>query len=79
MINGNEDKFRELEQMNPMGYSLSDLLRVAGQDPLVHRLISMAYRAGERDASAQALGAIESAIRLSGFGVSDAQLIGLGE
>ena len=74
-MNENE-KFDALESMYER-YSLSDLLAVAGNDALMHRIITMAYRAGQRYAVNAVVGKIDEAVTLNGFEVATVEVDGI--
>lgn len=67
-MNENE-KFEALESMSER-HSLSDLLAVAGNNALLHRFITMAYKAGQRAAMNVVIGKIDEAATLNGFEIS---------
>lgn len=57
-----DEKFEYLEKKHPLWVSLSsDLHPFAEGDPLLHRVMAMAYEAGRRDAARQFVAAATKA------------------
>lgn len=67
-----DERFEYLENKHPMMVNLgSDLLPFANGSPLLHRVITMAYEAGRRDAARQFVGAATSAAFMCGFDLAE--------
>lgn len=67
-----DECFEHLKKKHPMMVSLSaDLLPFANGSPLIHRVITMAYEAGRRDAAKQFMSAATGAAFTCGFDLAE--------